>query len=468
MIMTKKKAKKVTTRIAPSPTGEFHIGSMRTLLYNWALARHYKGKFILRIEDTDKKREVKGAKARIKKVIKDYGLDWDEYFEQSERVSIYKKYALELVKKEKAYYCFCSESRLKKLREEQKKKGLPTTRYDKKCRSISQIAAEKRVDEGENFVIRLKVPESEKITYKDIVLGELTFESDEQEDIILLKSDGFPTYHLAVVVDDHLMEVTHVLRGNEWIPSTPKHVLLYKNFDWIMPKHGHLPNLKEVGTNKKMSKRYGDVHARVFLDKGFLPEALLNFLMLLGWNPGNDREFFTLDEFVKEFSLERIHKTDLVAFDRNKLEWMNGQYIKMLTEKEFAKKAKKFAPAGADEKFLEEIAPLLKTRMKKMTELTDLTEFFFKQGKVNNELFTEHWKKHLKAALDVLKGLEEWKLEKLNDELMRTIEKNNFKTGKFFMDLRIAVSGQKVTPPINESIIVLGKKETLSRIKSVL
>ena len=307
----------IRTRMAPSPTGEFHIGSMRTLIYNWALARNLGGKFIIRIEDTDKERYVKGAVERMLSVIKKYGFDWDEGPEvggkygpyvQSERLNIYKKYALELIDKGKAYYCFCSEDRLEKLREQQREEKKPVTKYDRCCLSLGEEEIEKNLKEGKPYVIRMRIPDDEMIEVDDLILGKMTFPSNDVDDQILLKSDGFPTYHLGVVVDDHLMEITHILRGREWLASTPKHVLLYRAFGWKEPLLAHLPVLREVDSTKKMSKRLGDVAALDFLKAGYLPEALDNFMMFLGWNPGTEKEVYTLDEFVKDFSVEKIQK----------------------------------------------------------------------------------------------------------------------------------------------------------------
>jgi glutamyl-tRNA synthetase len=328
---------KIRTRLAPSPTGEIHVGSMRTLLYDYALAKQSGGELVLRIEDTDQERYVEGAVERMLKVIKDYGLSWDEgpevggpdepYF-QSQRLDIYKKYALELVEKGSAYYCFCSEERLEKLREEQRAQKSPVTKYDRYCLTLTKEEIEKNLKDGVPYVIRLKVPNDREIEVEDLVLGKLKFPSNDIDDQVLMKSDGFPTYHLGVVVDDHLMKITHILRGREWLPSTPKHVLLFEAFGWTPPKFVHLPLLREVDSTKKLSKRTGSVGALDFLQEGYLPEALLNFMMFLGWNPGTEKEIYSLDEFVKDFSIEKIQTSEMAAFDRQKLLWINGMYIR--------------------------------------------------------------------------------------------------------------------------------------------
>lgn len=468
---------KVRLRMAPSPTGEFHIGGMRTYLYNWAFARKKSGKFILRIEDTDRERYVKGAVKRLLGVIKDYGLDWDEgpqvggpyaSYIQSERLPIYHEYAQKLVNKKKAYYCFCTKERLDKMREEQKAKKMAVTKYDRHCLSLSQKEIESKLKKKEKYVIRLKVPENEQISWDDIVLGKISFNSNEIDDQILLKSDGYPTYHLGVVVDDHLMQISHIMRGVEWLPSTPKHILLYKAFGWEIPKHGHLPNLKEIGSNKKLSKRYGDVHARAFLEKGYLPEALLNFLMLLGWNPGTEQELFTIDEFVEIFSIDKIHKTDLVAFDRNKLLWMNSEYIKKMDNSKLKNKIFSFYRRKYEKETIDKVIPLIKERVNLLSDYESLAGFFYERPKVDKKLLGSDWEMHIKDASEVLGKISDWKLSNINDCLMCLIKNKDYKTGEFFMDLRIAITGNKVTPPINESMVILGKEETLKRLQNLI
>ena len=323
----------VRTRIAPSPTGELHIGHLRTLLYDYAYAKKNNGKFIVRVEDTDRTRFVEGSMDRTLDVIIDYGIMWDEGpriggphepYEQSKRLGIYKKHAEELVAKGHGYYCFCTPERLEKMREEQRASGAPKTVYDRHCRNLPPEEVEKNLANKVRHVVRLKVPADETVVLNDLVHGEVVFDTNEIDDAVLLKSDGYPTYHLAAMVDDHLMEITHVLRGIDWMPSSPVHMLIYKSFGWELPVFVHLPNLKEMGSNQKLSKRFGAVAAVDFLQDGFLAEAVLNFLMFLGWNPGTEKEIYSLEEFTNDFSLEKLQKTDLVAFDREKLTWYNG------------------------------------------------------------------------------------------------------------------------------------------------
>jgi glutamyl-tRNA synthetase len=468
---------KIRVRMAPSPTGEYHIGHIRTVLYNYAFAKKLGGKFIIRIEDTDRTRYVEGAVERILQVIKDYNLGWDEGpdkegpfgpYTQSERLPIYKQYSEDLVKKGNAYYCFCTEERLTAMREEQKTRGVASTKYDRHCLHLSEEEIQKNLDNKVPHVIRLQIPDDRVITFTDIVFGKISVHSKELDDQILIKSDGFPTYHFAVVVDDHLMEITHVMRGNDWLPSTPKHVLLYEAFGWEMPVHIHLPNLKELGGTKKLSKRFGAVFAREFLDEGYLPEALLNFLMFLGWNPGGEKEIFSLEEFIEAFDIQKIHKTDLVAFDRAKLTWINGQYMRDLPLETITKYLIKYKPAGVSEDKFTSIVKLSRERIKKLSEFESFTRFFYTKPPINKEIATPKNIEHLSAAKETISDLQSFTNESITESLMAVVANNNFKTGEFFMDLRVAVAGSKISPPINESMVILGKEESLSRIESFL
>ncbi|MCA9390086.1 glutamate--tRNA ligase [candidate division WWE3 bacterium] len=476
------------TRMAPSPTGEYHIGHIRTVLYNYALAKKDQGAFVIRIEDTDRTRFVEGSMERILEVIKDYGLSWDEGpqvggdygpYIQSERLGLYKKYAEDLVEKGHAYYCFCSEDRLKELRASQQEKGIKPM-YDRYCaENIDIREAKQRVTEGESYVIRLKIPRDETISFHDEVLGDISFAGEEVDDQVLLKSDGFPTYHLAVVVDDHLMEITHIMRGSDWVSSTPKHVLLYKYFGWETPKFIHLPNLKEVGAGKKLSKRFGSVSAREFLDEGYLPEALLNFLMLLGWNPGTDEEIFSVDEFIQKFDLANVHSADLVAFDREKLLWFNGVYIRNFTVSELTDRLISYdeAIATIDRNKLEAVVSLIQERIKVFSEFRDLTYYFFDEINVTLDAVVQKSKtaddtrKIIPQILAVLEEVPEeaWQAEKL-EELLRGLQDQltDWSPKELFMTIRLAVTGEKATPPLFDTISVLGKQTTLDRLQSLI
>ncbi|HIE03586.1 MAG TPA: glutamate--tRNA ligase, partial [Candidatus Latescibacteria bacterium] len=318
----------VRVRFAPSPTGRLHVGSAHTALFNWLFARHHGGAFVLRIEDTDRSRVVEGALEDILEGLRWLGLDWDEgpYF-QSERVEIYRRHADVLLERGWAYRCFCSPERLERMRREQQARGEPP-KYDRRCRDLPPDEVKGRVEAGEPNVIRLKVPLEGETKFVDLIRGEIVFRNSELDDLILLKSDGFPTYHLASVVDDHLMGITHVLRAEEWISSTPKHVLLYEAFGWEPPNFAHLPLI--LGPDKsKLSKRHGATALLDYRDKGYLPEAMANFLALLGWSPGDGREKLSGEEMIEEFSLEGMGKRGSV-FDETKLEWLNGLCIREL------------------------------------------------------------------------------------------------------------------------------------------
>jgi nondiscriminating glutamyl-tRNA synthetase len=470
----------VRTRIAPSPTGEMHIGHIRTVLYNYALAKHFNGKFIVRVEDTDKARCIEGCADRTLNVISEMGFKWDEGpYIQSERLDLYKKYAEELVAKGAAYYCFCPEERLEELRREQHEKHFPVTKYDKKCACLGQEEVEQRIKNGEECVIRLNVPKDEKISFDDAVYGRITVNSNDIDDQILLKSDGFPSYHLGVVVDDHLMGITHVMRGNDWIPSTPKHILLYKAFGWEPPIYAHLPNLKEVDGTKKLSKRCGSVAVIEFLKEGYLPEAMNNFLMFLGWNPGTEKEIYTLPEFIKDFSIEKIQKTDLVSFDRQKLLWFNGHYIRNMSTKNLWERIKTWAKKhnvtinSSNDEFDLKVLKLVQERMKILSEFNSLTHYFYTDPEIDQKLYLEFApdpeKKDeiLSAFLKTLENIEkaDWNREFLDEKGHEILEENNYKPKEAFMTLRIAITGEKATPQIFDILEVLGRETVLKRLK---
>ncbi len=480
----------IRTRMAPSPTGEYHIGGMRTFLYNYALAKKNNGQMILRIEDTDVAREVEGAAERLIDVIHTYGLGWDEGpdvggpyepYIQSERLEIYREQVQQLIKSGHAYYCFCSKERLTELRSQQEAQS-KVTRYDKKCLNLSADEVEKNLHENIPYVIRLNVPKGKEIRWKDLILGDVAINSDEIDDQVLMKSDGYPTYHLAVVIDDYLMKITHVLRGNEWLPSTPKQLLLFEYFGWEIPYFGHLPNLKEVGANKKLSKRYGDVSASAFLANGYLPEALLNFLMFLGWNPGGDRELYTLDEFIDSFSIDRIHKSDLVAFDREKLLWMNGLYIRSLDDDVLLDRilawCKNYSPADPvlsyDPSKLSQVLPLVKERMKLLKEFRLLVQYFFESPIPDAVLLRSFAgdKTHsiLKGFIELYESVDEtnWSAAYLDKLSHECIEHAGYTPKEAFMTVRIAVTGEKATPPLFDTLAVLGKKACIQRLQYAL
>lgn len=422
----------IRTRFAPSPTGFLHIGSLRTALYAYALAKHEKGDFILRIEDTDQKREVVGSKQAICDTLKKFGLIWDELYVQSERLTLYKESAEKLITDGHAFYCQCKPKNAKE-------EGFSVELRDP-CR-------DKNLSSG---AVKLKVPENEVVSYFDFVhKKEISWNTDTVYDATLLKSDGFPTYHLAVVVDDLDMKITHILRGHDWMPSTPIHLLIFKYLSEKRPEIGHLTDILSATTGKKLSKRRDSVFVGQFLDQGYLPEALLNFVMLLGWAPKDNRELYTLDEFVKAFNINGFQEAN-PKFLMDKLDWFNGHYIHQMSDEELSQKLN-----ISDLR----IVSLLKDRIKKLSDVKILANFFFERHKVDKKLFGKNYKEHLKKAFEAVK--KEIPLDQVPKD-------NDFKVGDFFMDLRIAITGTRFTPPINESIEILGKDETLERLKKIL
>jgi len=467
--------KEIRVRFAPSPTGSLHIGGIRTFLFNWAFARKNKGKMILRIEDTDRERFVPGATEEIIQMIKAYGLDYDEGpdiggpygpYIQSQRLEIYKKYAEELVKKGYAYYCFCSPQRLEEVRKKAVEKG-EVPKYDRFCLNLDKNEVSKRINTGEKFVIRLKVPSGRILKFEDLVMGEVSFHTKDIDDQILLKSDGYPTYHLACCVDDGLMGISHVLRGAEWLSSVPKHLLLFEALGFSVPRMGHLPLILDPGGGK-LSKRKGAVAAKEFLAEGYLPEAVLNFLMLLGWAPQNNQEIFSPEEFIKSFAIEKINKASPV-FDRKKLDWFNGVYIRKTQNSKLKSQICQLFGGKYSEEMIERIIPLIKERMVKLTDFETLASPILTRPNLSDLSNLGLLKKeHLKKAVEVLSEISDWNLKNINEKLTTLINQSGWKTGDFYMSLRIAICGSKITPPINETMEILGKEETLFRLKKSL
>lgn len=466
---------KVRTRFAPSPTGSVHVGNVYGAMLDYAFAKKNGGGFILRIEDTDQKRKVKGAEEKIYRGLRWVGIEPDESpkhggsfgpYRQSERLDIYKKYAQQLVDQGDAYYCFCTSERLKKLREEQKKKR-QSPRYDRYCRELSKDQVNKKIAAGEKHVIRMKIPDNKKIVVNDLIRGEVIFESSLQDDQVLLKADGFPTYHLAVVVDDHLMEISHIVRGEEWLSSAPKHVLLYDYFGWEMPLVVHTANLRNPDRSK-MSKRHGHTSLDWYIEQGFLPEAILNYFGLLGWSHPEEKELFSLGEFIKLFDLKDLSPIGPV-FDIKKLEWINGLYIRQKKDDDLVKNLKPFLPKMSEGQILK-IIPLIKERIKKLSEATVMLEFIWTQVDYQKDLLTpgettaDLSLEMLRSARKVVEQTGVNKTEELKQKFLSLIKENSWSTGKFFMVFRVAICGKKITPPIVESLPFLTKKEVLDRI----
>jgi len=488
--------REVRVRFAPSPTGYLHIGGLRTALYNHLFARHNNGKFILRIEDTDQTRFVEGAIENLIESLHWAGVDYDEGvfvedgkivqkgnhgpYIQSERLNIYKKYVDELIEKGYAYYCFCSKERLEQVREEQKIKGL-VPKYDGFCRNISLEEAKKRIANGEEYVVRLKLPQNYDVKFHDLVRGDIVINTDDVDDQVLLKSDGYPTYHMAVVVDDHLMNITHIVRGEEWLPSTPKHIYLYEVFGWEKPIYVHLPTVLNKD-RKKLSKRQGDVSVEDFRDKGYLPEGLINYLALVGWSPEDNQEILSMEELIEKFSFERVSKTGGI-FDKDKLNWVNGHYIRSSSVERITDMAIPYLiEAGfIDDEFVQYKYEWLKLlihtvqeSLDTMAEVVEKVEFIFKE---HIEIIEED-------ALEIIKGeqvstvlaaiKEELKnIEEIDEEyakgFMKLIQKATGVKGKnLFMPARVALTGTAHGPEFVNILILLGKENILKRIDYVM
>ncbi len=468
----------VRTRMAPSPTGEIHVGSMAILLKNYAYAKKHGGSFLLRIEDTDQERKVEGAVERMLATIKAYGLTWDEGpdcggpfapYVQSERLDIYRKYAEQLVENHKAYYCFCSRERLEELRDAQRAAQTPP-KYDKHCRFLSSEEVAHKRAAGESCVIRLAVPENQTITFNDVIRGEISFASSEIDDQVLIKSDGFPTYHLGVVVDDHLMEISHVLRGEEWISSTPKHIVLYTAFGWEPPVYAHIPVFLNPDGKGKMSKRKGTVSAQFFLDQGYLPEALLNFFMILGWSRSDQREIMTLAEYIEAFDPKDMSPKSVV-FDLQKLDWINGMYIRSLSPDQLLAKLTSFIPEVFPKDKITAVLPLVFERLSKLSDFTELTTFVYQSDVPTLDLLTKKATPELVAqqlaeTKAVLADLKSWSVTSIETALRSLQENNDWKKKQYFMMLRVACTGKPITPPLFETMAIIDRAEQLARLET--
>lgn len=472
----------VRTRFAPSPTGYMHIGNLRTALYAYLIAKSKGGKFILRIEDTDQERYVDGAVDVIYKTMKDTGLIHDEGpdiggdygpYIQSERRSIYKEYAEKLVETGHAYYCFCTKERLEELRQRQTVMKVPT-KYDGHCSKLSKEEIEANLKAGIPYVIRQKVPQYGKTTFHDEVFGDITVENAILDDNVLLKADGLPTYNFANVIDDHLMHITHIIRGSEYLSSTPKYNLLYEAFGWEIPKYIHVsPVMKDNG--KKLSKREGDASYEDFINKGYLKEAIVNYIALLGWAPGDEREKFTLAELVDAFDIKGISKSPAI-FDEKKLAWLNGEYIRELTPEKFHEDALPYYKGVITnpEIDLKAVSELLQPRCERLSDIPEQVDFFDKLPEYDRELYThkkmktnpENSLEALKEALPVLESIDDWTKENIHDRLIELVQKLELKNGRILWPVRVAVSGKAFTPGGGVEIAaILGKEETLRRIK---
>jgi len=466
----------IRTRIAPSPTGsDIHIGTLYTSMINYCFAKKNHGRFIVRIEDTDQARLVKGAEQKFLHSLNLYGIIADESpqkggsygpYRQSERLKLYQKYAHQLVKNKTAYYCTCTKERLDEIRKKRKQQKL-IPKYDKYCLN-RQSEIIKEIKKGKPYVIRLNIKPNQIIKFKDLIRGNISFNSNDLDDQILLKSDGFPTYHLAVVVDDYLMKITHVIRAEEWLPSTPKHILLYQALGWKLPFFAHLPILRNPD-HSKLSKRKNPVWVSWYLEKGFLPEAVLNYLCLMAYSHPDNKELFSLTEFIKILDLKKIQTTGPV-FDLNKLTWLNGERIRLLTIEKLYKKIDNYLKQYQNLKLPKEkvkaTLPLVQTRMKTLAYYWPLAKFIFQQpGKIE---FPLNLLKQYQQELFKLYEQINWQHEIIYKKTEQFCQERAIKPVKLFMELRYALSNQKVTAPLFEGMEIIGKKQVLLRLKKGL
>jgi len=479
---SKDMSRKIRTRYAPSPTGKMHVGNLRTALYEFLIAKHEGGDFILRIEDTDQERFVEGAVDIINNTLAQAGLVHDEGpdkdkgfgpYVQSERMAsgIYMEYAKKLIEKGEAYYCFCDKERLESLKQEVAGKEISI--YDKHCLSLSREEVQANLDAKKPYVIRQNVPKEGNTTFTDEIYGEITVENEELDDMILIKSDGYPTYNFANVIDDHLMEITHVVRGNEYISSTPKYQRLYNAFGWESPKYIHLPLITDEN-HKKLAKRSGDASFEDLMEHGFLAEAVVNYIALLGWSPEDNRELFTLDELIQAFDYHHISKSPAV-FDIVKLKWMNGEYMKAMEPEKFYELAMPYIKEVITKDLdLKKILDMVKTRIDVFPDIREMVDFFEELPEYDISMYThkkmktntENSLEVLKEVLPILEEITDYSVDVLHDRIMQYISDKGIKNGQGLWPLRTAVSGKQMTPAgAFEIMEVIGKEETLARIR---
>jgi len=471
---------RVRVRLAPSPTGPPHVGNVYIGLFDQVFARSQDGDFVLRIEDTDRERSTRESEEAILEAFHWVGLNWDEGpdvggpygpYRQSERLDLYRPHAAQLLERGAAYRCFCTPERLQAARKAQAKQGF-SAGYDRLCRGLSEDEVQQKLQAGLPHTIRLAVPMEGRTRFEDLIRGSVVFDNAEIDDQVLLKSDGYPTYHLANVVDDHLMEISHVIRAEEWISSTPKHVLLYEAFGWEPPTFVHMPLLRNQDRSK-ISKRKNPTSLLWYREQGFLPEALLNFLALMGWSMGEDRELFSLAEMRDSFTWDRV-KTSGPVFDLQKLEWMNGEYVRAMPAEELLERllAEPYTTHVDEpaEKLLA-ITRLVQERMKKLAEFDELTGFFFErepypaEDLIPRKQDAAFVRKALDATQPVLAGVEDWSAEALEAALRGLAEGNEWKRGALYMVLRVAVTCRKVSTPLFETMEVLGRQECMERVQ---
>ncbi|MCK9438665.1 MAG: glutamate--tRNA ligase [Patescibacteria group bacterium] len=472
-------------RFAPSPTGFLHIGNLRSALFGYFLAKSLKGDFILRIEDTDQKREVEGATKSLLDILSWVGVKFDEGphiggdhgpYIQTQRIDIYQKYIKELLDKGDAYYCFCSSERLEEMRKKQQE-NKKAPKYDQHCRHLSKEDIKAKIKNGESYVIRQKMPASCCIEVYDELRGKIVFKSEDLDDHVLIKSNGIPTYQFANIVDDHLMKITHVTRGDEWLASFPKNALLYKTFGWQMPKYIHLPLILNKGGGK-LSKRQGDVFVEDYRTKGYLPEAIVNFCALLGWHPKDDQEILSMSEIIDKFSLEGMGVSPAV-FDLEKLDYLNGHYIRQKSIEDLSVLCRPYLTKEGlvnketKDSDLQKIIEISKERLKKIEDISSMTHYLFMNEIIYEEnllvwksLTLEESKNNLREIYKLLQEIEEgsWTKENLEKIVFDWLKENDKKNGDYLWPLRVSLSGQKNSPNPFELAWALGKEKSLKRI----
>ena len=458
----------VRVRYAPSPTGALHLGGARTALFNYLFARKKGGQFLLRIEDTDRTRLKPGSQASIEEGLRWLGMMWDEpLVVQSERKEMYQQAAAVLLQSGAAYRCFCTPERLEQMRAEQRARHEPE-RYDRRCRAIPKHESDARAAAGERFVVRQAMPIEGTTTFHDLVMGTVTFRNDTLDDHVLLKSDGLPTYHLAFAVDDHAMRISHVIRGDGWLPSAPKHLLLFQAFNWLPPAFAHLPLV--LGPDKKpLAKRHGAKDVLEYREAGYLPEAVDNFIAFLGWSPGTEEDILTMDQLIAKFSLEKIQASPAIA-NLERLEWLNGQFIRRLSADELAARVAPRMPQVPVEA-LRPLMPLVQERLRTLNEAPEMLRFFFEEpdtyrpeqlipkGRDAAAAATA-----LESARQTLAALPDWQPEAIESALRALAERQGWSSRDLFMTLRVAITGRTVTPPLIESISRLEKDRVLKRL----
>ena len=480
---------KIRVRYPPSPTGEPHVGNIRTAIFNWLFARHHGGSFVIRIEDTDQARKVEGAVEGQFEALRWLGVDWDEGpdvggdyapYTQSQRLHLYRQAADDLLERGSAYLCYCSTERLAEMRKEQARRKAALG-YDRHCRDLTDAERRAQEQSGVTPVVRFKMPLEGVTTLVDLVRGEVSFENRLVDDFVILKSDGFPTYHLANVVDDHLMEISHVMRAEEWLSSTPRHVQLYGALGWEPPKFAHLPMV--LGPDRsKLSKRHGATSVLKYQERGYLPEAMVNFLTLLGWSLDDKTEILATTELIEHFDIDRVGKAGAI-FSHDKLDWMNGVYLRDMSHGELADALleywRRFPPSEVwgqpDRTYLLKIVPLIQERIKTLADAAPLVLFFF-QGEIDYHgaelvqkgMDAEGTRKGLEASLAGLSALRSFDAESIEGVIRPLAEELNVKTGQLFGTLRVATTGQQVAPPLFQTMEVLGKERTLAFIEKAL